>query len=210
MTRRAVLLLVGGIPLAAACEDGAAPARQVVFPLSAWTVTQDFGVWNPNWEGYHLAQDAAASPGDPVLAPMAGRVRAVYFGADVVGYGGLLLVEHATDAGPIVTLYGHVSTRRGAAVAVGATVGPGDTLAYVADDDEDGGPWGPHLHFGIRRGAFDPDATICGVWLYVGYTRACPGVTHEQHRSLWYDPSDVLGSAAGAGIPDGGPGPAVR
>jgi murein DD-endopeptidase MepM/ murein hydrolase activator NlpD len=75
---------------------------------------------------------------------------------------------------------------------VGDVVHPGDVLGYIADDDEDGGAWGPHLHFGIRRGRFDPDATRCGVWLYVGYTRSCPETSHDAQREEWYDPTDFL------------------
>ena len=64
-------------------------------------------------------------------------------------------------------------------------------LIHCADVCQPAGRSGPHLHFGIRDGAFD-EATLCGTWLYIGYTRECPGLSHEAHRDLWHDPSDFL------------------
>jgi len=68
----------------------------------------------------------------------------------------------------------------------------GQVIAYIAEDDEDGGAWAPHLHFGVRRGAYSIDEEICGAWLYVGYTRECLGVSHEEHRDYWLDPGDFI------------------
>ena len=202
--------LPGALLLLAGCADAGAPSGDgdVRFPLAAWMVTQEFGTWNPAWEGYHLADDLDAAPGDPVVAPVGGVVRARYFGSAISGYGGLMLVEHTVGGETFVSLYGHVSTRRGSPVSVGETIAAGQIIAYVADDDEDGGAWGPHLHFGIRRGAFDAGATVCGAWLYVGYTRACAEATHEAQRASWHNPTEFL-LTLGAVAPEGpgGPGP---
>jgi murein DD-endopeptidase MepM/ murein hydrolase activator NlpD len=166
-------------------------------PLASWSVTQDFGVWNEGFGGYHLAEDAAARPGDEVYVLADGVVKAILTAPEVSGYGGVLIVEHNFGGEYVTSLYGHVSRRMGFPVARGDRVDRGQVVAYIAADDEDGGAWGPHLHFGIRTGRFSDTEQICGVWLYVGYTRECAGMTHEGYRDLWLDPSDFVVSHGG-------------
>jgi murein DD-endopeptidase MepM/ murein hydrolase activator NlpD len=168
------------------------PAGQVAFPLESWQVLQEFGNWNPNWNGYHLAVDVAANPGTPVRAMADGTVRAVFTDDEAAGYGALVLIEHDFDGAFVTSLHGHLSSRLGVPVAVGDVVVGGEVIGYIAEDDEDGGPWSPHLHFGIRRGAVDLAATLCGEWLYVGYTRDCPSTSHEEARDFWLDPTAFL------------------
>lgn len=166
------------------------PAGVARFPLESWLVTQDFGAWNDGWGGYHLAEDVAAAGGDPVYAMADGVVAAVFTG--ISGYEAVMLIEHRFADEYVVSLYGHVSTRRGFEVAEGEVVSRGQLVAYIADDDEDGGTWRPHLHFGIRSGRYTLEERICDIWLYVGYTRACAEITHEEYRELWYDPTDFI------------------
>jgi murein DD-endopeptidase MepM/ murein hydrolase activator NlpD len=166
------------------------PAGEAQFPLDSWLVTQDHGVWNPNWDGYHLAEDVAATGGDPLYAMADGVVAGIFTG--VQGYEAVMLIEHRFDELYVVSLYGHISTRRGFEVSVGDAVSMGELIGYVADDDEDGGSWGPHLHFGIRTGRYSLAERICDHWLYVGYTRICSGITHDEHLALWLDPTDFI------------------
>jgi len=192
------LLLVLG---AVSCEsDGGLdvdPSSPVRFPLDSWRVSQHFGVWNDYAGGYHLAEDARASGGTRVYAMADGVVGGIFVAPEVQGYGAVMMIEHEIGGEFVTSLYGHVSARRGFPVAEGEAVTKGQLIAYVADDDEDGGPWPPHLHFGIRKGRYDIDAQICGLWLYVGYTRACEGVSHEQHCSFWHDPTNFIRSHGG-------------
>ena len=192
--RLALAIALGSTPAATACSSGTepdpAPIALARAPLDSWTVIQPFGAWNQNWNGYHLAVDAVAPAGTPVMAPDAGRVLLAESG--VTGYGALVLVMHLLPGGRVTTLHGHLSTRRGLAVTTGDSVIAGQLLGTAADDDEDGGPWGPHLHFGVRRGSPGLEEETCGVWPYVGYTRTCSGWSHERFRSQWIDPHDVL------------------
>jgi murein DD-endopeptidase MepM/ murein hydrolase activator NlpD len=190
------LLLASG-----ACTTATEPVADAVhFPLRTWVLAQDFGAWNTSRDGYHLAEDVMAEGGDSVFAIAAGVVRAVILNNEARGYGGIVLIEHPFGGETVTGLYGHLSTRRGTAVDVDQVVAPGDLVAFIADDDEDGGTWRPHLHFGIREGAYDRESRICGVWLYVGYTRDCLDATHDQQRDQWHDPSDFL-TASGAVMP---------
>ena len=61
--RAAVILAV-----VSGCDDSNAPSITVDarYPLESWDLMQDFGVWNSNWQGYHLAEDSWAEGGDTV------------------------------------------------------------------------------------------------------------------------------------------------
>jgi murein DD-endopeptidase MepM/ murein hydrolase activator NlpD len=183
----ALFLLV----VVSACDDSSGPvsADGMRYPLESWDVIQEFGVWNSSWQGYHLAEDARAAAGDPVYAMADGTVGGIFVAQ---GYGAVMLIEHRFAGGFATSLYGHISQLHGFEVEAGESVSKGQLLAYIAEDDEDGGAWAPHLHFGVRRGPYSIDEEICGVWLYVGYTRECPGVSHEEHRSYWLDPGDFI------------------
>ncbi len=185
MRAAVILAIVSG------CDDSNSPSITVDarYPLESWDLMQEFGVWNSNWQGYHLAEDSWAEGGDTVYAMADGTVGGIFVAQ---GYGAVMLIEHRFDGGFVTSLYGHISQRHGVEVVAGEAVSKGQPIAYIAEDDEDGGAWPPHLHFGLRRGPYSIDAEICGVWLYVGYTRACAGVTHEQHRNYWLDPGDFI------------------
>lgn len=170
------------------CGDPAGPdPRDPGDPIAEWTVIQRFGAWNAAWQAYHLAVDLRGDAGAPIGALRDGVVRVAATG--VPGYGAVVVIEHPVATGAVMAIYGHLSTRRGLLVREGETVSAGQTIGTLADTDEDGGPWGPHLHLGLRAG---PDAALtglCGVWPYVGYTRQCGGVTHEEFMADgWLDP----------------------
>lgn len=168
-------------------------------PLADWSPLQPFGAWNPVFGGYHLAQDLAGGPGIPVRAIADGVVRVALTG--VTGYGGIVVTEHpsADGAGAVLALYGHLSAAAGLGVEVGDRVDSGEVIAVLAGDDEDGGPWSPHLHFGLREGPHVDGSHRCGIWLYVGYTRECAGTTHEAFMGGWIDPAAFFGMESGSG-----------
>lgn len=161
----------------------------VMAPLTISILEQDFGVWNDGFGGYHLAEDLYGEPGAPVRAIAAGTVRIAATGAG--GYGGIVLIDHEIGGETVTGVYGHLSARRGLRVQAGAIVPRGTLLGYLADDDEDGGDWGPHFHFGIRRGPYSAQ-NVCGIWHYVGYSRTCTGTDHDDYLNAWYDPGDFL------------------
>ncbi|KPK62632.1 MAG: hypothetical protein AMS21_07370, partial [Gemmatimonas sp. SG8_38_2] len=174
----------------ASCDDAMSPdiSADAGYPLASWAVSQDFGRWNDYFGGYHLAEDVDVVAGVPVLAMADGVVKEIYSSRTEPGYGAVMLIEHRFQDQVVVSLYGHLSSSRGFAVRMGDTVSKGQLVAWIASDDEDGGPWGPHLHFGIRKGLYSADGTICGVWLYVGYTRECAGMSHSEYLQMWLDP----------------------
>lgn len=188
--RLPLLRLLPLLPLTSCSTDPSGTA--VAFPLTSWVLIQDFGVWNPNFGGHHLAEDIDVPPGTEVRAIADGTVRAVFVNDQARGYGALVLVEHEIAGRAVTSLYGHLSSGQPPTVSVGFVVRTGDLLGFIAEDDEDGGPWGPHLHFGIRTGATVLETDRCGVWRFVGYTRECSGTTHADFQAAWHDPTDWL------------------
>ncbi len=159
------------------------------YPLNGgWSVTQDTD-WNNGQGAYHLAEDASATPSTPVHAMANGTVK--FAGTGVGGYGGVIVIEHNTGTEVVTSVYGHLSASLGLKVSTNQTVTQGQLIGNVAFDNEDGGSWGPHLHFGIRKGAYSTQQ-ICGFWPYVGYSRSCSGMTHEQYKGMWHDPTDFI------------------
>ena len=184
-----------GLVAAGACwenpEPPTAPDASGDGDLPVAGVLQRFGVWNPAWPGYHLAVDLAGAGGTPVSAVADGTVRVAETG--VSGYGAVMVVEHRVGGVEVLAVYGHLSTREGLGAREGDEVRAGGRLGSLAYDDEDGGAWRPHLHFGLRRGPHREGPHLCGVWLYVGYSRECPGTTHEEFTGAgWLDPLDYL------------------
>jgi murein DD-endopeptidase MepM/ murein hydrolase activator NlpD len=191
--------------VALSCSDSTSPdgtpeATVAQVPLSSWSVTQDFGAWNEGFQGYHLAEDVEAAARTEVHAMADGVVKAILTEPRVQGYGSVMMIEHKFGDEYVTSLYGHISTRMGTPVNRDDQVTKGQVIAFIAEDDEDGGGWAPHLHFGVRKGQFSDTETICSTWLYVGYTRECQGVSHQEHRNRWYDPSDFV-MAHGGEVP---------
>ena len=171
-----VLFLVIGLCLWSSPEIVAGPLR---FPLEDYPVDDDCGPWgflNPNFTrcglpGKHVADDACAPEGTPVLAIAAGRVTfAGEVGNCTNNWGWLTVMEHALDDGTtFCAIYGHCQPVPG--LRPGLHMAQGQQIATVN--------WpcgGHHIHFGIALGAWGtgdggypdwllgylPDGTTCG------------------------------------------------
>lgn len=100
---------------------------------------------------HHIAEDYYADAGIPVYSIADGVVS---FSGKMGGYGWLIIIDHPKH--DVYSLYGHLSKKRWK-IKKRELVKKGENIAYIADDDEDGSgggypEWGPHLHFGIRKG----------------------------------------------------------
>lgn len=155
------------------------PVYSFRFPLDgAWNISQEFGEWNQSWNNnlgaYHLAEDVPRAAGTPVYAAANGYVR---FSGEASGYGHLVVIEHRLPDGTFVcSLYGHL--KKDGLFEENKDVKKGEVIGYIGDINENGG-YGPHLHFGIRKG-IAPEG-----WVWYGYEP--PGL-----REDWLDPSDFI------------------
>lgn len=148
-------------------------------PLSSYAVT-GYRFSEDEQNGYwHSGEDLKAGPLTPVYAIANGQVKVAKEGSS--GYEQVVTIEHTLpDGSKIVSIYGHLSKRTGykIAVAEGTEVSKGRLLGYVGYDDENG-IGGPHLHFGIRKGAYESGK-------YEGRLR------YSSELSNFYKPSDYL------------------
>ncbi len=142
---------------------------------------------------YHAAEDYHQPAGTPVYAIADGTVS---FSGRMGGYGWLVIVDHPQF--DIYSLYGHLSPSRWR-IDAGTEVEKGETLAYLGDDDENGGsvaePLVTHLHFGIRVGQRN-NYPGQGEWRWqAGWIKPCPTDVG------WLHPSEVINAQE---VPEGG------
>ncbi len=142
---------------------------------------------------YHAAEDYHQPAGTPVYAIADGEVS---FSGTMGGYGWLVIVDHPQF--DLYTLYGHLSPSRWH-VDAGTEVEKGELLAYLGDEDENGGsaadPLVTHLHFGMRVGQRN-DYPGKGEWRWqAGWIKPCPTDLG------WMRPSEVINAQ---GVPVGG------
>ena len=104
---------------------------QLIWPVAGGVITQYYS-------SYHKALDIAAPAGSAVLAAAGGVV--TWSGWKSNGGGLVVAIDHGNG---IVTVYNHLGS---AAVAVGAAVTVGQTIARVGCT---GNCTGPHVHFEV-------------------------------------------------------------
>jgi murein DD-endopeptidase MepM/ murein hydrolase activator NlpD len=147
------------------------PGTQVFnWPLANVIITQYFGGTefakrNAAAYGgrpYHSGVDFGAPSGTPILAPLAGTVRATGNTDAVPGcysWGKWTLIDHANG---FSTMYAHQSV---IGVTPGQKVGTGETIGYIGNT---GFSTGPHLHFtvyakeGVSVRRFNEIKTVTG------------------------------------------------
>jgi 4-aminobutyrate aminotransferase-like enzyme/Ser/Thr protein kinase RdoA (MazF antagonist) len=148
----------------------------------------------PEHRTVHLGVDLYKRSGDPVYAPLEGRVHSFANNTAPLDYGPAIIIEHQTDSKErFYTLYGHLSPDSLIGLEVGMPVAKGRQIARIGEPATNGG-WPPHLHFQIILDMF-------------GETGNFPGVARPSEREIWTcicpDPNVLLGIAASC-FPSGG------
>jgi murein DD-endopeptidase MepM/ murein hydrolase activator NlpD len=182
----AVEAAVGGPTTAAAAQPTYTPPPQLMRPSShAWDhfwlrrPVRDGAVWTDKYYPYgstrggtlrpHHGVEFNVSYGTEILAAGAGTVRVAgddrlaAYGPATNFYGNLVVIEHdfLFQGRPVFTLYAHLSH---VLVQVGQTVLAHDLIALSGAS---GLADGPHVHFEVRVGDNDYDATRNPLlWLY--------------------------------------------
>lgn len=157
-------------------------------PLKNWSIICKFKL--PCVKSNHLGVDADGSVGTPVYAPSDGIVKEAEWHS---GYGGTVIIEHGN--GESTSVLGHLKTDT-LLVQLNSVVKKGDLMGYLGAKVKDkygrweNGGYTPHLHWGVRKGPYDPGSYKCGnkyEWNYAGYTKCSDKVF-----SQWYDPEELL------------------
>ena len=105
-----------------------------------------------SWRLRHLGSDFSATYGPTVYAAAAGTIK--YFATDAT-WGGYAVIEHTNGN---ITTYTHV-TPNTSSYSVGDWVKAGAVIATLAPGNS---YYDPHLHFSIRRGAYDASIALRG------------------------------------------------
>lgn len=101
----------------------------------------------------HTGVDLAGSTGTPIVASGAGAV--AFAGWNEFGYGRAIVIDH----GGTYTLYAHLDSIN---VSCGQNVGAGEVIGALGST---GRSSGPHLHFEIRDGGFNPVNPVFSIGL---------------------------------------------
>ena len=182
------------------------PLKPLLEEYMGWN-SADFGIWNSDWQGYHLGEDRIVDDEEPVYAPGNGEVKFVDF---VSGYGYVIIIEHMLPDGSYVcSEIGHCQQE--GLIGLGP-VTKGQLTGYLSRDPQENGGYNfIHIHYGVRLGHYTTDllyydlpepASWSWNWQYLGYTRNANLVygdtktnydfTHEDMVALWTDPSDFI------------------
>ena len=131
----------------------------------------------------HLGIDLFKAAGEPVYAPLAGKVHSLSFSPDPMDFGGVAILEHSTGDSIFYTLYGHLSEQSVRQLRPGQRISKGDQFAHLGEPEENGG-WVPHLHFQVIA---DLLGNFGQYW----------GVAPASQRDVWLsvcpDPNLILG-----------------
>ena len=153
-------------------------------PNTGWYLSQDFGVWNSKFNGYHLGEDYVSNSNEelPVYAVSQGKVKHVQ---NHTSYGYVVIIEHLlNDNSKVCSVYGHM--RAANITTVEKSVTKGELIGYLSNNStENGGYNFTHLHFGIRSEGYSTALDSDGYWRYRGYGSS-------NTRNLWYDPGNYV------------------
>ncbi len=143
----------------------------------------------PEWRTVHIGLDVFLPPGTPVHAPLDGIVHSFQDNANERDYGPTIILEHHTiadwglriadSADPqsfvipegnlnpqseiiFYTLYGHLSRKSLAGLAVGQQVKAGEAFCEIGPMPENGN-WPPHLHFQVMLDMMGWEGDFLGV-----------------------------------------------
>ena len=142
----------------------------------------------------HLGLDLYQRSGQPVYAPLGGKVHSFRNNTAPLDYGPTIVLEHQTGGdGRFFTLYGHLSPDSLDGLEAGMPVDKGRLIARVGESATNGG-WPPHVHFQIILDMLDDNGNF-------------PGVARPSERDIWLaicpDPNLILGIPEGC-FPAGG------
>ncbi|MFH1509234.1 MAG: VCBS repeat domain-containing M23 family metallopeptidase [bacterium] len=179
---RTILLVVIGCGLIFPSLTFAyAEANDFIYPLTNWNTStcNNFGELRYGGTTYHIGDDCGNEVGQAVYAVANGRVKHI---GEHTRFGHVILIEHTlTNGTKVVSLYGHL---RGTDIMVSENqqVFKGQILGRTGTRAQNGS-WSPHLHFGIRKGAY---VDVNSGWVYWGMT------TSSSVLAQWHNPTEFI------------------
>ena len=93
----------------------------------------------------HIGLDIGGPVGTPVMSVADGIIAFSGYNAAEGDYGHTVIVHHTIQEQNLWILYGHLSAASTANCIAGNPVSKGEVIAWLGDEDENGG-WPPHVH----------------------------------------------------------------
>lgn len=119
--------------------------NRAIYTRSEVFSTKDF-----EFRNIHLGIDIWTEAGDPIYAPLDGKIHSYQDNAGFGNYGATIILEHEVEGNPLFSLFGHLFLSDLDGLEIGQEVKAGDLLCHVGPFPENG-DWPPHLHFQLMR-----------------------------------------------------------
>ncbi len=126
----------------------------------------------PEWRTVHVGFDVFMTAGNPVFAPIAGKIHSFADNANDRDYGPTVILEHAvSDTLTFYTLYGHLARTSLLGLQKGLPIAAGQQIGTIGPMPENGN-WPPHLHYQVILDLLDQEGDF-------------PGVTYPRQQGIW-------------------------
>ena len=134
----------------------------------------------PERRTIHLGLDLFLPAGNPISAPLEGRVHSFRNNAIDLDYGPTIILEHSSKGITFFSLYGHLSAESLDDLQVGNLIKKGQEFCTIGDYPINGN-WPPHLHFQLITDLLNMEGTF-------------PGVAFPSQKNTWLSlsPSPLL------------------
>jgi hypothetical protein len=163
--------------------------KNFAYPVNNWNIVYgggEFGVKRAE-KVYHLGVDTAQKAGTNVYAAQTGTVKHIGIHSR---FGTVILIEHKLKSGEkVVSLYGHLRSSD-VAVREGQLVSKRQLIGRIGASGAENGFWSEHLHFAVRRGAYQD---VAKKWVYWG-------MGDKTELQNWYDPDMFFSGSVGKKI----------
>lgn len=113
-------------------------------PRAIYHRSEVFGKDHEERRSIHLGVDIWAKAGQPIFAPLAGRVHSFQNNKGYGNYGPTIILEHTYEDVTFFSLYGHLAKADLEGLQLGQQVQAGEEFAHIGPFPENG-DWPPHL-----------------------------------------------------------------
>lgn len=131
----------------------------------------------------HIGLDLFKPAGEPVFAPLKGKIHSFKNNNGPRDYGPCIILQHDFPETTFYTLYGHLSVKDLSGLEIGQIIEAGHEFAHLGDKTENGG-WPAHLHFQIVLDMLGKEGDFYGL---------CRPIEIESWKKLCPNPLEFLG-----------------
>ncbi len=151
-------------------------------PRAIYQRSEVFGKSKENFRNVHLGIDIWAKAGQPIYAPIDGKVHSFQDNGTFGNYGPVIILEHQLLGEVFYSLYGHLKRSDLVGLEKGQRISAGRVFCHIGSYPENG-DWPPHLHFQLIADLEGNEGDYPGV---------CASKDIEKYRNNCPDPKVLL------------------